>query len=108
MRFEYDDQGRLIVLDENGKKTGEIWTIGNEIIEGMRNRDESGMMGSKIKARYISDEPSDFFQKGEAYDGLFYPVDDSRRLLICYEDNEGEEYAISADHFEILEESATE
>ena len=57
-----------------------------------------------IKARYISDEPSDFFVKGKVYDNLFYPVDDSRKLWICYIDNEGEEYGISADHFEVIEE----
>ncbi len=58
-----------------------------------------------ITARYISDEGSDFFTKGEVYSGLFYPIDDSRKLIICYIDNEGEEYGISADHFEILKES---
>lgn len=57
-----------------------------------------------IKAKYISDEPHDCFTKGEVYDGLFYPVDDSRKCVICYIDSEGEEYGISADKFEIIEE----
>ena len=58
----------------------------------------------RIKAKYISDEPSDFFVKGKIYDGLFFPVDDTRKCVICYVDHEGEEYGISADHFEIVEE----
>lgn len=60
-------------------------------------------MQKAITARYISDEPSDFFVKGEVYSGLFWPVDDSRKCIIGYIDHEGEEYGISADHFEIIE-----
>lgn len=56
-----------------------------------------------FRARYISDEPSDYFEKGKIYD-VFYPVDDSRGCIICYIDHEGEEYGISADHFEVLDE----
>ena len=56
-----------------------------------------------IKAKYISDEPSDFFEKGKIYDDLFWPVDDSRKIILCYIDKEGEEYGLSADHFEIIE-----
>ena len=63
----------------------------------------SGKINRNITAKYISDEPSDFFKKGETYKGLFYPVDDSRGCIICYVDDEGEEYGISADHFEIIE-----
>ena len=57
-----------------------------------------------IKAKYVSDEPLDFFEKGKIYDKLFYPVDDSRKCIICYIDEEGEEYGISADCFEVIEE----
>ena len=56
-----------------------------------------------IKAKYISDEPSDFFEKGKIYDGLFWPVDDSRQIIVGCIDHEGEEYGISADHFGIIE-----
>ncbi len=58
-----------------------------------------------ITARYISDEPSDFFVKGEVYSGLFWPVDDSRKLVLCYIDHEGEEYGMFSDHFEIIEDN---
>lgn len=63
----------------------------------------SGKVQKAITARYISDEPSDFFVKGEVYSGLFWPLDDSRQCVIGYIDHEGEEYGISADHFEIIE-----
>ena len=56
-----------------------------------------------ITARYISDEYSDYFEKDKIYSGLFYPVDDPRGCIICYIDNEGEEYGISADYFEIID-----
>ena len=64
----------------------------------------SGNIKRYITAKYISDEYSDFFTKGEVYSGLFYPIDDHRKCIICYIDNEGEEYGISADHFEIINE----
>ena len=64
----------------------------------------SGNIKRNITAKYISDEYSDFFTKGEVYSGLFYPIDDHRKCIICYIDNEGEEYGISADHFEIIKE----
>ena len=66
----------------------------------------SGKVQKTITAKYVSDEPSDFFVKDETYSGLFYPVDDSRKCIIGYIDHEGEEYGISADHFEIIKEDA--
>ena len=57
-----------------------------------------------FKAKYISDEPSDYFVKGKIYKDLFYPTDDSRKCIICYVDHDGEEYGISADRFQILDE----
>lgn len=64
----------------------------------------SGNIKRNITAKYIADEYSDFFTKGEVYSGMYYPTDDNRKCIICYIDNEGEEYGISADHFEILKE----
>ncbi len=61
--------------------------------------------GNMIRARYISDEIYGDFEKGKVYEHLFWPKDDSRKIVICFIDQEGEEYGISADHFEILEDN---
>lgn len=66
----------------------------------------SGEKAKGVTARYISDEPSDFFVKGEVYSGLQWPIDDSRKLVLCYIDHEGEEYGMFADHFEIIEDNS--
>lgn len=57
----------------------------------------------KFKAKYISDIPSIFLEKGKVYD-VFQPKDDKRFLAVMLEDiEEPGYYAIPADSFEIIE-----
>jgi len=59
-----------------------------------------------MKARYISDVKSDLV-KGEVYD-VFYPIGDTKKLLVGYIDKWGEEYAVPSIRFEILEDKGDE
>lgn len=61
-----------------------------------------------VKLRYISDEPSIRFKKGEIYEG-FRAKDDRRGLLWCFhieDDDDPGDYGYSADRFEIVEEDS--
>lgn len=56
-----------------------------------------------IKARYISNERSSEFKKGEVYT-VSRPICANPERWIAYTDRNGEHYAIPADRFEIIEE----
>ncbi len=63
------------------------------------------MSMKKIKAKYISDKPSVFFQKGEVYEA-FLPQDNQSGRFLAFHledmDDPGD-YALPASLFEIVE-----
>ena len=61
----------------------------------------------KVKVKYISDQPSVFFEKGALYEG-YIPSDHSGAKLIAFffpeeEMDEPGYYALPASRFEIIE-----
>ena len=58
----------------------------------------------KVKLRYISDQPSVFFKKGETYEG-YRAKDDPRGLFWCIylpDADEPGDYGVPAQFFEIV------
>lgn len=56
----------------------------------------------KIKAKYIADVRNSDLKKGEIYDNLFRPIDDTKKRFIGYVDKYGEEYALPSSYFEVI------